>query len=402
MNTIGIIAEYNPFHSGHAYQIATARKELSADCVVCVMSGNFVERGEPAIIDMHQRARIAVSSGCDLVVMLPVQYSVSASDYFANGAVSILDSLGNIDHLVFGTEADSLDVLNSVAAVLADEPKEYRALLKNSLASGESYAAARRDALCSYLDKDISDILSKPNNILAIDYLKSLICLNSSIKPHAVKRVGAGYNDTSASGGFSSATHLRQELLQGDFETVSHYVPACGLEALSDAYKHNALVTPEDFYPLISYALIREKDRLTDFLDVDNSVANTISAYLTNESASDFSASVSALSSKNVTAAKIRRILFHILLGITKDSFPKKACYARILAFNDTGREYLNSIKKTAAIPFFSNPQKARNLLSGKGYEMFCRDMDASEIYNLIVSQKSGIRIPNEFRRKLF
>lgn len=398
MKTIGIIAEYNPFHSGHSYQITTAREKLSADCVVCVMSGDFVQRGEPSIFDMHTRADIAVHNGCDLVIMLPVHYSVSASDYFAEGAVSILNAIGGIDNLVFGTETDELSELTQIADILYNEPLEFSAALKKHLSNGLSYASARENALSEYLGKDVSSIIRTPNNILAIDYLKALKLQNSSIIPYAIKRVGSGYNDAVAQGAFASATALRKQIADNNFSSITGYVDAYEFSRITD----NSPVFSQDFYELIMHSLIVNKSHLEDYLDVNASIANTIRIVLSEGKISDFDSLVDKISSKNITSAKVRRILFHILLDIRKESFGKKAPYARILAFNETGREYLNSIKKTSSIPFFTNPSKAASLLDSEAIKMFEKDMDACEIYNLILSKKTGTRVVNEFRRKLF
>ena len=216
MNVIGIIAEYNPFHKGHAYQIEKIKREVQADYAIIAMSGDFVQRGAPALVDKYCRAQMALSSGADLVLELPVLFASSSAEYFAKGGVSLLCHTGVVTHLGFGTENGQLSVFQKIAGVLLKEPELYADMLNVHLKNGFSFPNARAKALQAYFAStgDVSfppvwETLSLPNNILAIEYLKALAQLGSSIIPYPIKRQGNGYHDISREGSFCSAAAIR-------------------------------------------------------------------------------------------------------------------------------------------------------------------------------------------------
>ena len=194
MSVLGIVTEYNPLHNGHIHHLKESLAVSSADTAVCVMSGNFVQRGEPAIIDKWIRAEIALRAGMDLVIELPVVYALSSAELFAFGAVKILDSLGFVNAICFGSEAGALEPLDAIAEILANEPEEYKALLKKNLDKGLSYPASRESALKGFLGTGMAELVSSSNNILAIEYLKALKRLNSPIKAFTIHRIGGAYN----------------------------------------------------------------------------------------------------------------------------------------------------------------------------------------------------------------
>lgn len=218
MKVVGIVAEYNPFHNGHRYHIEEARKCTGADFVVVVMSGDFVQRGEPAVIDKYHRTEMALSQGADLVLELPAAFACASAEYFATGAVSLLHALGCVDTLCFGSECGHLDLLEEIADLFIQEPSEYKEYLKTALKSGYSFPAARDEALKEYFAEDlvktaqIASVLSAPNNILGIEYIKALKVLGSSIRPVTITRMGQGYHETTFSDSFCSATALRRLL----------------------------------------------------------------------------------------------------------------------------------------------------------------------------------------------
>jgi predicted nucleotidyltransferase len=217
MKTIGIVAEYNPFHNGHLYQLQASRGQTGADCAVVVMSGNYTQRGEPAIVDKWARAEMALHSGADLVIELPVAYAMGSAEYFAYGAVKLLDSLNAVNMICFGSEAGSIEKLSAAAAILADEPESYKSYLKDYLSKGLSFPAARQKAISSYCKNtygkdDLSSLLKSPNNILGIEYLKALRRLKSNIVPMTIERVGNEYNQAELTGKMSSATSIRKTI----------------------------------------------------------------------------------------------------------------------------------------------------------------------------------------------
>ena len=192
MNVLGIVTEYNPLHNGHIHHLKESLAVSSADAAVCVMSGNFVQRGEPAIVDKWIRAEIALNSGMDLVIELPAVYALSSAELFAFGAIKILDSLGFVSSICFGSETGVLEPLDAVAEILSNEPEEYKVFLKKFLEKGLSYPAARESALNEFFGADMAEVVSSSNNILGIEYLKALKRLNSPIRAFTIRRIGAG------------------------------------------------------------------------------------------------------------------------------------------------------------------------------------------------------------------
>ena len=226
MKTIGIIAEYNPFHTGHEYHILKTKELTGADRVVVIMSGNFVQRGTPAICDKYTRATAAILGGADLVLELPAYYSCGSAEFFAMGAVSILNQLQIIDYLSFGTESDNIESLNQIADILVNEPDEYKSLLMNELNSGNNMAVARSNALLTYTGNSLfHDLVNSPNNILALEYLKALKNFCSPISPVNILREGAGYHDKSFDMKHTSATALRECFNNKDFRLIRNFTP---------------------------------------------------------------------------------------------------------------------------------------------------------------------------------
>ena len=213
MKIAAVIAEYNPFHNGHAYQLHEIRRQTGADFILVMMSGDFVQRGAPACIDKYARCRMALNAGADMVCELPIYGALGSAEIFAESAVSLLNHLGCIDYLCFGAETIAPSLFDAIIPILSDEPEEYKSLLQTGLKNGMNFPAARSQALCSLLgDARCCGILNQPNNILAIEYMKALYKSKSRIRPFPIKRSGAGYHSTDITAGFSSATAIRRQL----------------------------------------------------------------------------------------------------------------------------------------------------------------------------------------------
>ena len=235
MKIVGIIAEYNPFHKGHEFHIEKAKKITGADAAIIIMSGDYVQRGIPSIMPKHLRTQMALACGADVVLELPVCYATGSAEYFATGAVSLLEALGCVDYLCFGSECGEIKILQQIADVLCKEPAHYKVLLQKHFKNGNTFPAARKLAFIEYLNQhkslscipeQISKILDSPNNILGIEYLKALSCLNSSIEPVTITREGAGYHDQTLGGLFSSASALRQGLQDCELTKNANHTPA--------------------------------------------------------------------------------------------------------------------------------------------------------------------------------
>ena len=374
MKLIGIVAEYNPFHNGHAYQLEEVKKLFPGEetCVVAIMSGNFTQRGEPAIVDKYQRTRAALIGGVDAVVELPISYALSSAEGFASGAVSIARSLG-LDGISYGCEANDEEqkAIKIIASVLANEPYAYASLLKGYLKEGNSYPVARMNALIDYfnnieekLDWDVSAIVSKPNNILAIEYEKAVLAdEGKTLATYPIKRKGEGYHE--------SGSLIREATFNGDDVLARKLMPASTIENLEH------IVSLDDFSELLFYKLLMmDENQLTEFLDVNEEIASRIKKY--EKKASSFSELVDMASTKNYTMTRIRRCLMHILLEM-KGKSPRQE-FARVLGFRKDS-PVLRELKKRSELPMITK-------LADAPKDAYIIDEKATSVYNQVVKTK--------------
>lgn len=392
MKVAGLITEYNPFHKGHLYHIEQTKKVTGADSVIAVMSGNFVQRGAPAIMPKHLRTKCALLSGVSAVMELPVCYAVSSAEYFAMGAVSLLDKLGCVDAVCFGSECGEIQILEEIADVLAEEPDDYKASLKDALKAGLSFPLARQQALKQY-----AGILSAPNNILGIEYLKALKRLDSPIKAYTIRRAGAGYHDTAISHDFSSASAIRANI---DTPSVmERQIPKDCLAAIQDAYRQKFPIQSNDFSLLLKVRLLSETaDSLTRYADVNPELANRIvncrNDFLNLEQFCEL------LKTKELTYSRISRALFHILLEITRHDMANygqagRIFYARMLGFREADAALLGLIKRKSQIPVITRLSQ-KKLLDFPGSSMLNTDIYAADLYESVVTERYQIPFINE------
>ncbi len=398
MNVTAIISEYNPLHKGHLYHIETARKETNADFCIAIMSGNFVQRGTPAILDKYTRAEAALKSGVDLVLELPAMYATASAEYFALGGVSLANKLGCVTHLSFGSEYGQADKFLEAANLLLNEPDEMKIPLKEALKEGLSYPAARAYAV-KVSHPELADILETPNNILGVEYCKALLKLKSNIIPHTLKRQGQDYHSETADDGFASATGIRKLLGNQKFnqETIlkSQLAPA-SYEHLS-SYLDRAPLSEDDLSMLLRYKLITEnRSHLTEYFGVNKELSNRIYKHL-NEF-ENFSSFADLLKTKNITRTAINRALLHILLDIKASDVQevtKRGCvdYIRVLGFRKEAAGLLKEFSDIPEIPLITNLSAA---------PVLCEiDIRADQIYQMCASQTYGIPYQNEYQRKM-
>lgn len=410
MKTVGLITEYNPFHNGHAYHIEKAKMLTGADRVIVIMSGDFVQRGAPAIMPKHLRAESALLSGASLIMELPVCFATGSAEYFAQGSISLLNQLGCIDSVCFGSECGDLHLLKEIAQILADEPIEYQAALKQALKEGASFPAARQEALNIYSDK-YSEILASPNNILGIEYLKALAKIHSKMEPFTIKRIGAGYHDMDIDGQFSSATAIRSDIYQlADVNSSSESIPLTHIqtqvpsschELMKENYQTRYPVKSDDFSLLLKAKLLSETaDSLSHYLDMSPELANRIlrlrNDYLSFEQFCDL------LKTKELTRSRISRSLIHVLLGITNDwltAMKAPAPYARILGFRKDHADLLGILKQTSDIPLITSP--ARAVLADTARQMLELDIYASDLYESVITDLYGTPFHNELTKQI-
>ncbi len=387
---LGIIAEYNPFHNGHFYQIEEAKKQTGAKYVVAVMSGNFTQRGNTSLIDKWAKAQMALENGVDIVLELPTIYSVSSAENFAEGAIKILDSLKIVDTLCFGTETVDFAALNNIANVLHNEPKEYVAILNHELGKGISYPKARENALMMYLNdiKRYASILSGSNNILAIEYLKALKRLKSDMTPFSIQRKKVYYNDERIIDEFASSTAIRKLIATEQYAEVRKVVPMSSYMLLKEKIeKGNYVIDIIKFEKEILYNLrkmtvkqIAELPDVTEGLEYAiKNAANSCNSLLE---------LVNIIKSKRYTQTRIQRILVYALLGITKKDMVnarKVIPYARVLGFNKNGREMLSDICSiNPRINMITSVKKYEDQNINKVLrEMLEKDIFATNVYTL-------------------
>lgn len=352
---VGIIAEYNPFHNGHAYHIERAKEQTGADLVVAVITGNFTQRGNTSIVDKWEKARMAINGGADLVVELPTVYSVSSAENFANGAVKVLDTLGIVDSISFGMEATEISSLNNIANVLYTEPPEYVSILQHELQKGTSYPKARDNALMMYLNdiKRYANILKGSNNILAIEYLKALKNQKSSLAPVGIKREKIYYNSTKIIDEFASATGIRELLLRNQIEEIRKVVPPTTFSALLNDFREGTYVLDLTAYNYEIIYRLRTMDikEIANLPDVNEGLENLIKEV--SDKTNNIVDLVSGIKSKRYTQTRIQRILLCALLGITKkDMELSKAVipYIRVLGCSASGKQLLSQINSKAKV----------------------------------------------------
>ena len=349
---IGIVAEYNPFHNGHLYHLQKSLQMTHSSYSVAVVSGNFTQRGSTSLVDKWAKAEIAIKNGIDLVLELPLLYSISSAENFAEGAIKILDSLKIIDYLSFGSESGDISTLNMVADILYKEPKAYKNILSHELSKGLSFPKARENALLMYLNdiRKFSNVLSSPNNILGIEYLKALKKLKSSITPITIERYNAGYHDTTYNGNVASATAIRNIVKNNGWDILRKVVPENTFSTLLENIKVGHVVPDLSvFEKQIIYNLRKMSiQEIVELPDVSEGLENAIkNAANSCNSVVEF---LNIIKSKRYTNTRIQRILLYALLGITKKdiALSKKAIpYARVLGFNNKGKYLISEIAKT-------------------------------------------------------
>ena len=392
MKITGIITEYNPFHLGHLYHLTEAKKDTCCDGVICVMSGNFVQRGMPALIDKWQRAEIAVKNGVDLVIELPLIFSISSAEGFSHGAISVLNSTNVVDNVYFGSEHGDVSDLMKISSTIVNETSHYKTNLKKELSTGVPYHTARVNALKSSLEGlNLESILSSSNNILGIEYLKAIIRLNSSIKPYTLKRVGSNYNDETITSSFASATSIRKILESNDLTKIKDVVPKATYDSIEKLKNNNyTFVYPEHMFKYLKYKILTDNNNLHKIPDIREGLENKIKKEILNSN--NFDELILNIKSKRYTYTTISRILTSFFIGLEDYNVNEliKTCpnYIRPLAFNETGSKILKKIKENNNIKIINklpknidDPILKLDLLGTKAYSILNPSISPMEDY---------------------
>lgn len=399
MKITGIIAEYNPFHNGHKYHIEKAKEITGADALIVVMSGNFVQRGTPAIMPKHLRAKAALEAGASLVLELPTCYATGSAEFFAYGAVSLFNKLGCVDFICFGSEWGDIEVLKKLAKVLYEEPAKYRSQLNLYLREGCAFPSARQKALKDYFQSDDFDfILSEPNNILGLEYLKALYRTGSKIKPYTIQRISSHYHDSKLQETLSSASAIRNVISSENFSALNGQIPKSSVSMMKECCHFRFPVYANDFSLLLKYKLMTEtKDSFMRYADVSEELANRIRNQL--NQFVDFEQFCNLLKTKEVTYTRISRALLHILLNIKATDYTD-IHYARMLGFRLSDSSILSQIKNDASIPLITKLTNT-NELSAPAKQMLTTDIVAADLYESVVTDKFKTMFINEYEQQI-
>lgn len=376
MKSIGIIAEYNPFHNGHLYHLKSIKEKYPDYVIILVMSGNFTERGDFTIIDKWKRSLIALKLGIDLVVELPYPFATQSADYFSFGAITILEKL-NVEKVIFGSESNKIEDLELIAKTQINND-EFDKLVKIYSKMGNNYPTAIHNAIYDLTGKEIDT----PNDLLGVSYLKAIYKNNYKIKAETIKRIN-NYHELELNSTFSSATSIREALKRD--EDVSEHIPSEVTPYLNDLH------FIDDYFSILKYKIITCND-LSIYQTVDEGIDKVIKKEI--ENANSYEELINLVKSKRYTYNKIKRMLLHILCNFTKEmatSF-KNINYIRILGFNDKGRNYLSKIKRDLDIPLISKINKEKD-------SMLNFEIETTKIYDIL---NNSNLVKNEFGKIIY
>lgn len=396
MQAVGLVVEYNPFHNGHLHHVQQAKLSTQAEVAVAVMSGQFLQRGEPALVDKWHRTKMALASGVDVVIELPYIFSTAQANQFASGAVQLLQAM-QCSYLAFGSEQGTIEpFLNSYNLIDSNRMK-YDQIIRESVQQGKSYPQALHAAYeqlkqlhpNSYID------LAQPNNILGFHYVEAIKKHQCTMKPTTIQRIAAGYHDAiDVNSEIASATGIRQALFSGQsLQEISNYLPDASVQQLNNwLLTHGQFTSWESFWPLLKYAILRHTPmQLRSFADVSEGLENSLIKHAhTSETYSDF---MNALKSKRYTWTRLQRMLTHIYTGITKEQLHaySEPSYIRILGMTKNGQQYISNIKKTLQLPLISRVAAVNDPI----LEI---DLHATEMYQLGIAQFSNKKIDEDYK----
>ncbi len=413
MRAVGLITEYNPFHNGHLHHLDESLKVADADVAVAVMSGHFLQRGEPALVDKWSRTEMALAAGVDLVVELPLPWACSSAPDFARGGVQALNAIGGIDALCFGSEAGELAPLQLCAEILEQKEDEIAQQTARLLREGLNYPQARAMLLADFLPKGVDvDAVAAPNNILGIEYLKALTETKSEISPLTIQRIGAGYHDTEIGvQNIASATGIRKMLAGG--KQVDDLIPPDSLSPLKARFDSGMQFSAERCATLLLAQILRDPDSLADLWLVDNGIENRLLAVA--EQVNDLESLIGEVKTRQLTRTRIQRLLVAILLSIKKqqavDLLTAGPSYLHLLGLSKKGEQFLSSTRKQRSIPLVQNFSRVHNQLkrfygegsAGQRVALLQLDLElrATKLYTLLTERWSGGRRNRDFYEEI-
>lgn len=386
---LGIIAEYNPFHNGHLYHLLKSKEKSNSDYCIAIIGGNFTQRGNASLLDKWSKTKIALENGIDLVIELPLLYSISSAENFADGAIKILNSLNIVDTISFGSEIENIDKLNIIANVLYNEPQEYKELFESKLHTGISTAKAREKAITEYLnDNSYSEIISSSNNILGIEYLKALTKYHSKISPICIPRKNANHSSLEHSEEIASGTYIRNLIQSHKLEKAKNFLTPSSYSILLEQLNLGHFVTDISFFKDIIIYKLRTMNisEIANLPDVSEGLEYTIKKSA--NSCNSILELINTCTSKRYTSSRISRILLYCLLNISKkdmDISKKVIPYIRVLGFNHKGQQLISEIsQKNPKLKIVTSVKKFIDNNHDKDLKLMIeKDCLASDIYTL-------------------
>ncbi|APH05363.1 nucleotidyltransferase [Bacillus weihaiensis] len=386
MNVVGIVVEYNPFHNGHLFHLQESIKETDADIVIAVMSGNFLQRGEPAITSKWNRTKMALASGVDLVIELPYVFATQKAETFANGAISILNAL-KCNTLCFGSELGVIDPFVATNEFLLEKKQEYDQLIKKYVKTGVSYPTAMTLAFKELTEGKALLDLSLPNNILGFHYVKSIALQKAAITPHTIKRTSANYHDEDfSSPTIASATSIRKAIFSNEsIHNITSYIPPCTVEGLNHYIQENSILHHwEEYFQLLKYTVMTMTlEELRFIYEMEEGLEYRMKKFI--GESTNFKEFLEKVKTKRYTWTRLQRVCTHILTRTTKLQLKhmnsnETSPYIRLLGMSKSGQNYLRSIKKHVPLPIVSK-------LSSFKHPFIEVDIKASFTYNMIFQE---------------
>ncbi|MEJ6952155.1 nucleotidyltransferase [Natronospora cellulosivora (SeqCode)] len=401
MNILGIITEYNPFHYGHLYHLQKAKEISNSDTIICIMNGNFVQRGKLALLDKWSRTKMALANGVDMVIELPLIYGIRSAEYFAEGSIKILNDTGIVNKLVFGSETGNINPLKEASKLLKTEDAYFQQRLQKYLSTGKSFPHARAMALKDYLNylpydkkliiQELEKTLNEPNNILGIEYLKALDKYNSKIEAYTIKREGSGYHEQELQE-ISSATAIRKKIYENGFSSIKNYLPEESYQIIAEDFQNKKLAINKEYFSMMLLANLRQRnsDNLREFAEIENGLENRIVDQV-HKSAS-LQDLIDKIKTKAFTRTRIQRNLLHIFFNIKEVDFKELDShgpqYIRVLGIKKTRKDLLSKISKKSQIPVVINPSQYMKEVSPNNKDPLIKslsyDIIASDIYSLL------------------
>jgi len=419
MKIVGIIVEYNPFHKGHLYHINKTREITRADYIIAVMSGHFTQRGTPALCDKWNRTKMALKGGIDLLIELPLCFSIRSAEYFAQSSLRLLDSLNIVDQVVFGSELGQIETLAKISSLMLSSNQYYEKRLKNYLKEGQAYPVARKNALLDIIKienleliskkENIYEILGGSNNILGIEYLKAKQKYQLNIDLKTIKRIGQNYHSNNIEDKYISATSIRHAVYKNNLVKIKDKIPSFSYKILRNEIKKNKIPLIKDNLALIMLAKLRHLNvnDLKKIHDVNPNLAQRIKAVA--QKTGDYNQLISALNTRSYTKTRFQRILLNILFDLDQKTIEKHdrkgPSYLRILGFSLKAKNLLSILSEEAGLPLIYNPSQYLNELSFKTENLLksslSYDLYATDIFSLLY-QDSSYRIAKmDYKNKI-